>query len=185
MSTVTTNYGLVKPELTDAADITATNGNWDTIDQKLKDALNGNFEGILPIEHGGHGASDKSGALKNLSGLSSLASNSPATMPLIYANMLNTGVVSASCTTKEYCMAMQNYQMVTFVHSADNSVKLTDAPFNYGVCTLFRGYNDNYLVGLFIGVDGELYKFKSHTTNTANDGWTHTNRDGVKTATVV
>ena len=37
MSTTTTNYGLVKPELTDAADITAMNGNWDTLDAKLKE----------------------------------------------------------------------------------------------------------------------------------------------------
>ena len=36
MSKTTTNYGLIKPELTDAADITATNGNWDTIDAELK-----------------------------------------------------------------------------------------------------------------------------------------------------
>lgn len=35
MSTRTTNYSLVKPELTDAADITQTNGNWDTIDTEL------------------------------------------------------------------------------------------------------------------------------------------------------
>ena len=36
MSTTTTNYGLVKPELTDAADITAMNLNWDKIDTELK-----------------------------------------------------------------------------------------------------------------------------------------------------
>lgn len=36
MSKTTTNYGLIKPELTDAADITATNGNWDKIDAELK-----------------------------------------------------------------------------------------------------------------------------------------------------
>ena len=35
MSTTTTNFGLVKPELTDAADITAMNPNWDTIDEEL------------------------------------------------------------------------------------------------------------------------------------------------------
>ena len=34
MSTTTTNYELVKPALTDAADITAMNSNWDTIDTK-------------------------------------------------------------------------------------------------------------------------------------------------------
>ena len=36
MSATTTNYGLVKPELTDVADITAMNGNWDKIDAELK-----------------------------------------------------------------------------------------------------------------------------------------------------
>lgn len=36
MSTTTTNYGLVKPALTDAADITAMNQNWDAVDTKLK-----------------------------------------------------------------------------------------------------------------------------------------------------
>lgn len=35
MSTNTTNFNLVKPALTDAADITAMNGNWDTIDTEL------------------------------------------------------------------------------------------------------------------------------------------------------
>lgn len=36
MSKTTTNFGFIKPELTDAADITATNKNWDTLDEKLK-----------------------------------------------------------------------------------------------------------------------------------------------------
>lgn len=35
MSKTTTNYNLIKPELTDPADITVTNGNWDTIDAEL------------------------------------------------------------------------------------------------------------------------------------------------------
>lgn len=35
MSTTTTNFGLVKPELTDPADITQTNENWDKIDAEL------------------------------------------------------------------------------------------------------------------------------------------------------
>lgn len=36
MSTKTTNYGLIKPELSDLADITAFNNNWDEIDKQLK-----------------------------------------------------------------------------------------------------------------------------------------------------
>ena len=35
MSTKTTNYEFVKPALTDAADITSTNGNWDKVDEML------------------------------------------------------------------------------------------------------------------------------------------------------
>ena len=35
MSTLTTNYNLIKPSLTDVADITAMNLNWDTIDGML------------------------------------------------------------------------------------------------------------------------------------------------------
>lgn len=38
MSTTTTNLGLIKPELTDVADITAMNENWDKIDEKLHKA---------------------------------------------------------------------------------------------------------------------------------------------------
>jgi hypothetical protein len=42
MSTLTTNYKLVKPSLTDSADITAMNGNWDEIDNQLKSLNDGN-----------------------------------------------------------------------------------------------------------------------------------------------
>lgn len=35
MSTTTTNYGFIKPTLTDPANIEATNPNWDIIDEKL------------------------------------------------------------------------------------------------------------------------------------------------------
>jgi hypothetical protein len=49
MSTTTTNYKLFKPELSDPADITKMNPNWDTIDAEL-DRLNllGDNNKILP-----------------------------------------------------------------------------------------------------------------------------------------
>lgn len=50
MSLKTTNYNLIKPELTDAADITATNSNWDTIDQKLHTAETGLGELTTEVE---------------------------------------------------------------------------------------------------------------------------------------
>ena len=40
MSTTTTNLGLVKPEMTDAADITAMNGNWDKLDTQISNLNN-------------------------------------------------------------------------------------------------------------------------------------------------
>ena len=46
MSLTTSKLGLTKPELTDAADITATNRNWDIVDEeisKLKENANGNY----------------------------------------------------------------------------------------------------------------------------------------------
>ena len=39
MSTTTTKLGLVKPEMTDAADITAMNGNWDKIDTNIQNSI--------------------------------------------------------------------------------------------------------------------------------------------------
>lgn len=49
MSTTTTNYGLIKPELTDAANITAFNENWDKLDRELKSrAALGEDGKILP-----------------------------------------------------------------------------------------------------------------------------------------
>lgn len=38
MSKTTTNFGLIKPELTDPADITQTNQNWDKLDIELAKA---------------------------------------------------------------------------------------------------------------------------------------------------
>lgn len=67
MSQNTTNYNLKKAELTDAADITALNANWDTIDSTMKTLSDGKANashnhnasainaGTLPVEHGGTG----------------------------------------------------------------------------------------------------------------------------------
>ena len=64
MSTKTTTYGLIKPELTDAADITAYNDNWDKIDDELKNASEKTNE-KLPLKGG-----TMQGAIKIKSGAS-------------------------------------------------------------------------------------------------------------------
>ena len=48
MSTTTPNYSLVKPDLTDPADITAMNENWDKIDEELKKHTD-DFNSYAPI----------------------------------------------------------------------------------------------------------------------------------------
>jgi hypothetical protein len=63
MSQLTTNLGLVKPEKTDPADITATNNNWDKLDGMFK--LEGDTP-VIPIEKGGTGSFTAFQALKNL-----------------------------------------------------------------------------------------------------------------------
>lgn len=75
MSKTTANFGLIKPELTDAADITNTNQNWDIVDEQLKNTKDrldnlstdaGNLTGVLPVKHGGTGANTASDALSKL-----------------------------------------------------------------------------------------------------------------------
>lgn len=45
MSTRTTNFNLIKPELSDPANITAMNENWDKIDQLLNNKPTGYYSG--------------------------------------------------------------------------------------------------------------------------------------------
>ena len=47
MSTKTTNFELIKPELTDPADITAFNGNWDKIDEQLGKVSEGASKSVV------------------------------------------------------------------------------------------------------------------------------------------
>lgn len=88
MSTTTTNYGLVKPELTDAADITAMNQNWDIIDEEL-----GNI-GEVVEESLGNLTPEKIGALPisggKITGESLFVGNG---FGKFYANDFNTGVM--------------------------------------------------------------------------------------------
>lgn len=65
MSTTTTNYGLVKPELTDVADITAMNSNWDTIDTELKE-LNETIDNLDASDVGAYSKEEMDELLENV-----------------------------------------------------------------------------------------------------------------------
>ena len=53
MATTTTKYGFIKPQLTDAADVTATNGNWDKVETELSnlDTKNTNLGTTINQNH--------------------------------------------------------------------------------------------------------------------------------------
>lgn len=52
MSTTTPNLGLVKPALTDPADITKLNENWDKIDELITYGTEDLVAGTSPLETG-------------------------------------------------------------------------------------------------------------------------------------
>lgn len=52
MALETTNFGLIKPELTDPADITAFNENWDKIDEQLLKAGESGGSDLIQTEPG-------------------------------------------------------------------------------------------------------------------------------------
>lgn len=85
MSTTTTNLGLIKPELTDSADITAYNGNWDKIDEKLGNVdshaqSKSNPHGVTPDQIGAAPSTHNHSASEINSG--TLNSNRLPTVPL-------------------------------------------------------------------------------------------------------
>jgi hypothetical protein len=57
MSTKTSNLGLIKPELTDPADITAMNENWDKIDRTLGELKNPQYVDYTLLASGWSGES--------------------------------------------------------------------------------------------------------------------------------
>lgn len=75
MSTTTAKYRLVKPELTDVADITAMNGNWDTLDTNLDDVTTKNDNHIA-------NKSNPHGVTKAQVGLGNVNNTSDANKPI-------------------------------------------------------------------------------------------------------
>lgn len=82
MSTLTSKRQLVKPELTDIADITATNPNWDKLDDH-KHSASDLTDGVFPIIRGGTGASNASAARTNLE-LDTLIPHNPTYQKISY-----------------------------------------------------------------------------------------------------
>ena len=52
MSKTTQNYGFIKPELSDVADITMMNENWDKLDTLISYGTEDLVAGTSPLENG-------------------------------------------------------------------------------------------------------------------------------------
>ena len=115
-------------------------------------------DNTISISHGGTGATTASGALANLAQVSA----NPRSCYITYASLEEAGIVAAASTTEEVGLAMADNTSVMFVHNTDNTIKLTDAPFNYGYIQLGRGYNQRYIYGWAYGTDGRVWSFSRH-----------------------
>lgn len=124
--------------------------------------------GAVGIEHGGTDADNRTDALVNLHDVP----GAPLRAHMMYVNLAATGLANVSMTTEEVALAMANDTMITWSHTTNTDVYLTDAPASWGVCTLVRGFSENYIHGVFFAYDGEIYRYKYHNTNKTKSGWT-------------
>lgn len=116
----------------------------------------------LNVGSGGTGATTQAGALKNISG----ATGEPLGTKTIYGTLDKLGVMTASGTTGDILTAIGVNREVSFIHNNENAIKMTDAPENYGMVTLLKGYNMSYAFGWFHGTSGKLYYYKHNTSGT-------------------
>lgn len=87
------------------------------------------------------------------------------------AMVTDLGLSLTSATTAELFNALP--QKATIIFYASNS-QITDLPATNGVLEVIKGPSDaNHRYVLFHGVDGNLYHYKFHSSNTTNNGWTN------------
>lgn len=73
-------------------------------------------------------------------------------------------------TMKEFCEALPTNIAIQFTYNYELGCKITDAPGNFGVMCVNKGYNNNYLNAILYDYKGGIYKFK-YGTNTETNGW--------------
>lgn len=121
----------------------------------------------VTLEQGGTNATTQLDALKNITGASGNIKHTSE----IYSTLADVGLVTASCTTQELIDLMPNSSSMEFAHNKDWTVKLTDAPDNYGHVVLYRSYNNTYNYGMFYSYNGKVYAYKYHPSNESGQGW--------------
>lgn len=158
---MTTESGSASYVILERADEPVTPGtplNADTFNamqQELSGLVGGSTESEVPSV----------GKLNNVPG-------TPIRASVWYVNLEATGLVSQSTTTEAVVMLMPNESQFAWSHTTNTTIYLTDAPSNFGVVVLMRGYSDNYIHGWFFSHEGEIYKYKYNASTTRKNGWT-------------
>lgn len=125
MSTTTTNYGLVKPELTDAADITAMNANWDLIDEELSNI------GTIVEEELGSLTPEKIGAVP-----------------------LSRVVYGLTTNVKDYAMTLERgFYAVHFTGNTYEGTDLPDGNYKYGAAIIYVRIKSDVITIMLLGTD--------------------------------
>lgn len=124
--------------------------------------------GTVGITNGGTGATTREDALANLNGVV----NAPSRSGITYGGLDLTGLVSASATIYAVAKAAPANSVITWTHSTNHAMYLTNAPENTGVVTLTKGIGTNYMSALFYGQSGRAYFWKySSSADNFNNYW--------------
>ena len=125
---------------------------------------------VQPIKRGGTGAETVSSAIANLAGM---PESNPKGMGLCFDNLASTSLVTQSCDTEDIAKAMDHSSQIMWRHSKDDPICMLDAPYSYGTCILTKLQNDYFVSGLFIGINGDTYRYKytEKAAETDSNGW--------------
>lgn len=123
--------------------------------------------GAIAMENGGTAATTRAGALANLSAMG----GTPQRMPMIYTYLKNAGVVSETCTTEELVLALPFDSAIAFSHTINQTPYMSDAPVNFGYCTIYKGFSNDYITAYFMGYEGSFYVYKYSTVHAKSNGW--------------
>lgn len=94
-----------------------------------------------------------------------------ARMPVICATLAETGLTKASATTQTVMDAMPLNSVVFFSHAKEHSVRLMDAPTDYGIVVLQKGAGANYNRAMLTNPHGGHYLYKYHPAVEKGNGW--------------
>lgn len=122
MSTTTTNLGLIKPELTDAADITAMNQNWDRLDE-----LSANDFGAVPTTRK---INNKALSTDVTLGATDVGAVSATADVLSTTSITDAALAQANGTIKHYVFSGDSYA----------GGDLPSDGYKYGSATVFKRY---------------------------------------------